>query len=110
MVGDEALDFSYSGVRIRATTDAVRLGERVEISLQIPGSKVWVRAGGKVQRAIPGRRAGDCGPSLGVRLDRMDGLSRVFLTSIASQMPLVASTRGGKRDYAEAVARIGRSA
>jgi hypothetical protein len=38
----------------------------------------------------------------------MDGMSRVLLTSIASQMPLVPAARSGRRDYAEAVARIAR--
>lgn len=108
LVGDWLEDASYSGVRVRAATDAVRLGERVEVSLQIPGSKLWVHGAGKIQRAIAGRRAGDAGPALGVRLDKMDGLSRILLTSVASQMPLVPAARGGQRDYAEAVARIGR--
>jgi hypothetical protein len=108
LVGDFTEDVSYSGVRIRTTTEAVRLGERVDVALQIPGSSLWLHGAGKVERAIPGRRAGETGPSIGVRLDRMDGLTRVLLTSIASQMPLVASSRGGRRDYAETVARIGR--
>lgn len=108
LVGDTVQDFSYSGVRVRAATDSVRLGERVEVSLQIPGSKLWLHGGGKIQRAIPGRREGDAGAALGIRIDRMDGLSRVLATSIASQMPLAPSSRGGRRDYAEAVARIGR--
>lgn len=108
LVADQVQDLSYSGVCVRATTDVVRLGERVEVSLQIPGSKLWLHGGGKIQRAIPGRREGDEGPALGIRIDRMDGLSRVLVTSIASQMPVVSSSRGGRRDYAEAVARIGR--
>lgn len=110
VVGDWALDVSYSGVRVRAATDAVRLGERVDVSLQIPGSKLWVHGKGRIQRAIPGRRASDAGPALGVCLDKMDGMSRVLLTSIACQMPLVPPARGERRDYAEAVARIAREA
>jgi hypothetical protein len=110
LVGDWTEDVSYSGVRVRTTTEAVRIGERVDVALRIPGSSLWLHGAGKIERAIPGRRAGESGPSIGVRLDRMDGMTRVLLTSIASQMPLVPSTRGGRRDYAEAVARIAREA
>lgn len=108
LIGDTTEDVSYSGLRVSTKTEAVRLGERVDISLRIPGSGLWLHGAGKIERAIPGRRAGELGPSVGVRIDKMDGLSRVLLTSIASQMPVVSSTRGGRRDYAETVARIGR--
>jgi len=108
LVGGRAEDVSYSGLRVSTTTEAVQLGERVDVSLQLPGSSLWLLASGRIARAIPGRRAEDLGPSVGVRLDRMDGLSRALLTSIVSGQPLVEATRGGRRDYAEQVARIAR--
>lgn len=110
VVGESTEDVSYSGMRVRAATDAVHLGERVDVSISIPGSKLWVHGQGRVERAIPGRRAGDVGPAIGIKLDRMDGLSRALMTAVASQMPLAPTTRGGRRDYAEAVARIAREA
>ncbi len=110
LVADRLEDVSYSGLRVSTTTQAVHLGERVDVSLQIPGSRLWLSASGRVARAIPGRRAEDRGPSVGVRLDRMDGMSRALLTSIVSGQPLVEATRGGRRDYAEQVARISREA
>ena len=106
LLGDRTLDVSYSGIRV-AALDRVRVGERVEVSLEVPGSRVWIRAGGRVERVIEGRRAGDGGRSLGVRVDRMDGFSRILLTTIARQFPEVARGRGTARNYAEAVARIG---
>jgi hypothetical protein len=105
LLGDRTLDVSYSGMRVGAL-GAARVGERVEVSLEVPGSRVWIRAGGRIERVIEGRRAGDGGRSLGVRVDRMDGFSRVLLTSIARQFPEVARGRGASRNYAEAVARI----
>lgn len=110
LIADQTEDVSYSGVRVRAATDAVRLGERVEVSLSIPNSKLWLHGKGRVTRAIPGRRVGDAGPAIGIALDRMDGLSRVLMTAVASQLPLVPTTRGGRRDYAAAIARIARDA
>ena len=106
VVGERSEDVSYSGLRVSTTTDAVRLGEQVDVSLQIPGSQLWLSARGRIVRAMPGRREGDAGPSVGVRLDQMDGMSRALLTSIVSTRPLVEATRGGRRDYAEQIARI----
>lgn len=86
--------------------DRARVGERVYVSLEVPGSRVWIHAQGRVERVIEGRRAGDEGESFGVRVDRMDGFSRILLTSIARQFPEVARARGTSRNYAEAVLRI----
>jgi hypothetical protein len=105
LLGDRTLDVSYSGIRVSAL-DHARVGERVDVSLEVPGSRVWIRAQGRIERVVEGRRAGDGGRSLGVRVDRMDGFSRVLLTSIARQFPEVSSSRGASRGYAEAVARI----
>ncbi len=106
LLGDRTLDVSYSGIRVTAL-DQARVGERVDVSLELPGSRVWIRAGGRIERVLAGRRAGEGGPSLGVRIDRMDGFSRILLTSIARQLPEVARGRGASRNYAEVVARIG---
>lgn len=105
LLGDRTLDVSYSGIRVSALGEA-RVGERVDVSLEVPGSRVWIRAQGRVERVLEGRRKGEGGRSLGVRVDRMDGFSRVLLTSIARQFPEVARGRGASRDYAEAVLRI----
>lgn len=106
LLGDSTLDLSYSGARIAALAPAT-IGERVAISLELPGTRVWVEAEGRVERVIPGRRAGDEGPAIGVRLDRMDGMKRLLLASVAGHHPDVPRTRGARRDYAMLVARIG---
>lgn len=106
LVGDRTLDLSYSGMCISAV-DRARVGERVELSFEVPGSKLWISAKGRIERVLAGRREGDEGPALGVRIDRMNGFDRLLLATIARGFPEVASTRGGRRDYAETVARIG---
>lgn len=85
---------------------AARVGERVDLSFEIPGSRVWIAAHGRIERVLSGRREGEEGPALGVRIDRMNGFDRLMLATIARGLPEVAATRGGRRDYAEAVARI----
>lgn len=108
LIGDRTLDISYSGVRV-GSVGAVRLGERVEVSFEIPGSRVWMTARGKVERVLGGRREGDEGPELGVRIDKMNGFDRLMLATIARGYPEARGGRGARRDYAETVARIGGS-
>ncbi len=105
LLGDRTLDVSYSGVCLAALGPAL-LGERVEISLELPGTSVWVEGRGRVERLIAGRRSEDHGPAIGVRVDRMDGMRRLLMTSVASRYPEVARARGATRDYASTVARI----
>lgn len=106
LVGDEVRDLSYSGIQVGARGKA-RAGERVRVSLRIPSSNTWVEAEGVVARVLRGRRGDDRGPALGIQLTRMNGMSRVFLTSIARSYPQVAQSPLRKRDdYAGTVARI----
>jgi hypothetical protein len=106
LVGDRTLDISYSGVRVGSVADA-RLGERIEVSFEIPGSRVWITARGRIERVLGGRREGDEGPALGVRIDKMNGFDRLMLATIARGFPEARGARGARRDYAETVARIG---
>lgn len=106
LVGDRTCDVSYSGMQL-ARVGEVRVGERVEVSFEVPGSRLWMSARGRVERVLEGRREGDEGPALGVRIDRMNGFDRLMLATIARGLPEIAGSRGGRRDYAEAVARIG---
>lgn len=92
-------------MRIGAT-DGARVGERVEVSFQIPSTKLWIRAGGRIERIERGLRDGDEGPALGLVLDRMHGLDRLLLATIARGLPEARGERGHRRDYASAVARI----
>jgi hypothetical protein len=109
LLSDHTLDASYSGVGLAACGQAV-VGERVELSIELPGSRVWVRGSGRIERVIAGRRAGDAGPAFGVRVDRMDGLSRILLSTVARSFPRVRGDRGAARDYAERIAQIARDA
>ena len=107
LLGDRTLDVSYSGMQLAAVSDA-RVGEKVEVSFEIPGSRVWMTARGRIERVLAGRREGDEGPALGVRIDRMNGFDRLMLATIVRGTPERPSTRGGKRDYAETVRRLDR--
>lgn len=107
LLADRALDLSYSGARV-ASLGSARVGERVTMSLAMPGTPIWIEAAGRVERVIPGRRIGDEGPALGLRIDRMDGMRRLLLAQVVSRFPIAARSRGARRDYAESIARIGR--
>jgi hypothetical protein len=108
LLGDTTLDVSYSGVRIAALGGA-SIGERVEVSLEVPGTRIWIEASGRVERVVAGLRAGDGGRAIGVRLDRMDGMRRLLLAASVSEYPEAGAGRGRARDYARAVARIAAS-
>ncbi|HJL14286.1 MAG TPA: PilZ domain-containing protein [Sandaracinaceae bacterium LLY-WYZ-13_1] len=82
VVVGEALDVSETGLRVRAPR-GLALGDRVRVSLTLPGSGATVEAQGTVTRRIEGRRAGDDGRSYGIRLTRMDALDRQLLASVA---------------------------
>jgi hypothetical protein len=110
LLGERALDLSWDGVRVECapgTPDAVRVGERVRVRVQIPRSEVWIDAGGWVARVAPGRRRGDDPPALGVSLNRMDGMMRILLASTIRHRPVMKGrARGPRRDYAAVVRRI----
>lgn len=105
LLGDRTLDVSYSGMRI-ALIDQARVGERVELSFEVPATKLWIRASGRVERIERGLRDGDEGAALGVRIDRMHGFDRLLLATIARGLPEARGERGQRRDYARVVARI----
>ncbi len=110
LLGDETMDLSWDGARIRCHVPA-RIGERVRVRLQIPRSTVWVDAEGYVARVMPGRRRGDDPPALGLKLDRMDGMMRLLLATTIRHRPAPdPSLRGPRRDYAEVVRRIAEAA
>ena len=105
LISDQTLDVSWSGIRVSALQEA-RLGERVKVSVRIPGSITWLDADGEITRLCAGRRLADGGSTLGVRLRRMDGMLRLLLATVARGYPAIAPQRGGCRDYARAVLRI----
>jgi len=106
LLGDETMDLSWDGARIRSHVPA-RAGDRVRVRLQIPRSGVWVDAEGYVARVMPGRRRGEDPPSLGLKIDKMDGMMRLLLASTVRHRPAPEPTRRGpRRDYAEVVRRI----
>ena len=107
LLGDRTLDVSYSGARVAALTSA-RVGERVQLAVAIPGTSIWVEGSGRVERVLAGRRHGDGGAALGVRIDRMDGMRRLLLAQVVGRYPIAARGRGPRRDYAETIARIAR--
>ncbi|MBX3270132.1 MAG: PilZ domain-containing protein [Sandaracinaceae bacterium] len=106
LLADETLDLSWSGLRARALGGA-RVGERVRVSVRVPGSRTWLDADGVVARTAPGRRAGERGETLAVALRRMDGMHRLLLATVVRRFPEVPPERGGTRDYARAIQRIG---
>jgi hypothetical protein len=105
LVGDRTVDVSWSGLQIAGVGEATA-GEPVHLALRMPDSNLWVEAEGWVTRVVPGRRESDAGRAYGVRISRMDGMSRVLLGSVIRNYPAARPTRGEGRDYAREVARI----
>jgi len=105
LIADRTLDVSWSGIRVRSLVGA-RVGERVRISLRIPDSITWLDAEGEVTRVCEGRREGEDGATLGVRVKRMDGMHRLLLATVIRHYPLVPAERGEERNYARVVQRI----
>jgi len=105
LLADQTVDLSWSGLRVDAL-GAAAVGERVRICVRIPGSTTWLDADGRVARVCPGRREGEPGPTLGVRLATMDGMHRLLLATVLRHYPEASAERGADRDYARAVLRI----
>lgn len=106
LLGDRSLDVSYNGARVNSLEPA-RLGEKVRVRIQVPRSDVWIDARGYVARVLPARRRGDGGPSIGIEINRMDGMMRILLASTVRRSPRPRATRrGSARDYVEVVRRI----
>lgn len=106
-LGDKVVDLSWDGAFVRCDA-AVELGERVKLSIRLPHSRVWVEAEGRVARIARGRRGGGDVTGIGVRLARMDGMSRLLMASVLRSFPSPAPHRGARRDYARIVERIDR--
>ena len=51
LLGDRTLDVSYSGMCVAAVGSG-RAGERVEVSLQIPGSHLWIKGHGRIEQLL----------------------------------------------------------
>jgi hypothetical protein len=81
-------------------------GELVDVSVRLPDSQLWLTGEGYVSRVVRGLRREDEGPGLGLRIARMDGMSRVLLGTVVRAYPKAAAHRGGTRDYARLVRRI----
>jgi len=107
LLGDRLVNASYDGLLVTGS-GSTRLGQRVKLSIRLPGSSLWLEGSGHVARIVGGRRRGDPGPGFGVRVSRMNGMSRVLLASVLRRYPDAGSARGPCRDYAAIVARIAR--
>ncbi|MBX3271414.1 MAG: PilZ domain-containing protein [Sandaracinaceae bacterium] len=105
LVGDRVLDVSPTGLRVRALDRPVAIGDRVELSLRVPGTETWVELTGEVVRRIEGRRAGDDGRSFAVALRGAPSLVRRLLASVAGWYPEASGGRGRWRDPDAAAAR-----
>ena len=106
LLGERSLDLSYNGARVKACEPA-KLGEKVRVRIQVPRSDIWIDAKGYVARVLPARRSGDGAPSIGVELNRMDGMMRILLQRSVRRSPRPRPTqRGAARDYVEVVRRI----
>ena len=71
LIGEQALDLSTEGLLL-ACDDAVQVGERVLLSLEVPGARTWIDAEAVVVRVIEGYRDGDRGYCAGLRFTAID--------------------------------------
>ena len=104
-IGERTIDASWDGIAVRAALPAYA-GERVRVSIRVPRSDFWLSAEGRVARVMEGRREGDPGAALGIRLERMHGMDRLVWGTALRRQPPAETRRGEERDYARAVWRI----
>jgi hypothetical protein len=71
LIGERALDLSTEGLLL-ACDEEVHVGERVLLSIEMPGTKTWIDAEAMVVRVVEGYREGDRGYCAGLRFTAID--------------------------------------
>lgn len=105
LIGRRALDLSTTGVRVAALDDAAP-GEPVILTFRAPGTEAWIDVEGSVARVVRGRRASDCGASVGVSFDEIDPTHRAVLVRALPKLPPALPKRDPRIDWAATVRRI----
>ncbi len=106
LVGDRLSDVSWDGAFLEGDGEA-KLGDTLQLRVQLPGSRVWMDAEATVTRVSRGRRGPHDRPGVGVSLSRMDGMSRIMLATVAKSFPVNTGVGRRQRDYASIVQTIG---
>ena len=109
LLGVCAIDLSLGGMLV-ASGVPVLTGEEVIVSIEAPWLRTWFDATGHVARVVHGRRPGDQGRAVGIRFDKIDRVTRAFLSAGLRYLPLLRATRAPRIDYAATVIRISEAA
>jgi hypothetical protein len=105
LLGVCAIDMSIGGMLVQSGVP-VLTGEDVIVSFEMPWLRTWFDATGTVARVLHGRRPGDFGRAIGVRFDRLDSVTRAFMTAGLRYLPKLSASRAPRIDYAATIQRI----
>ena len=104
LVGARTLDLSTDGMLVSSEVD-VQTGEGLIVSFQATPFGIYFDTDATVARVIEGRRPGDRGRCVGIRL-RLDAIARHILRGGLRKVPPPVPRRAQRLDYAETVKRI----
>jgi hypothetical protein len=105
LLGVCALDMSLGGMLVQSGVP-VLTGEDVIVSFEVPWLRTWFDATGQIARVLHGRRPGDFGRAIGIRFDRLDSVTRAFMTAGLRYLPKLTASRAPRIDYAATIQRI----
>jgi PilZ domain len=109
LLGVCAIDMSIGGMLVQSGVP-VLTGEEVIVSFEVPWLRTWFDATGSVARVLHGRRPGDFGRAIGIRFDRLDSVTRAFMTAGLRYLPKLSPSRAPRIDYAASIKRISEAA
>ncbi|MEO7113234.1 MAG: PilZ domain-containing protein [Polyangiaceae bacterium] len=109
LLGVCAIDMSIGGMLVQSGVP-VLTGEEVIVSFEVPWLRTWFDATGSVARVLHGRRPGDFGRAIGIRFDRLDSVTRAFMTAGLRYLPTLSPSRAPRIDYAASIKRISEAA
>lgn len=105
IVGVRSFDLSPEGMLVGAL-DELREGDEVFVAFSYTSFDLNFRTTGQVTRVLQGRRSKDRMPSVAVRFDALDAVSRVILRGHLRRVPPVLPARARRIDYAGTVSRL----
>ena len=104
LIARRTLDLSSAGMLVAADTE-VLTGEPLIVSFRAPRTDRWIDAEATVARVIHGRRPGDVGRALGIKL-KTDHYMETTLKVVLKRTPPTRSRRPARIDFAAAIRHI----
>jgi hypothetical protein len=100
------IDLSPNGMRVELRDVDVAIGDRLFVCFRTKPEGRWFFSDAFAARLLRGRRAGEKGPSLGLRFGSLSETSRLCIESDLRGVPPLLPQRTQRIDYAKTVRRI----